>query len=121
MAILSTGNQLRAVATAPAVAVGFAVLALLVVRTGCSPPYADTDFFGVPVTLFLLLALTATALILIVFAGINAWRTWRVLRRRRRSSDEAATRVGFIGVILAVLAFAFASWLGITLLLTPCP
>lgn len=121
MAILSTRNQLRAAALAPAVAIGFAALALLVVRTGCSPPFADADFFGVPVTLFLLLALTATALILIVFAGINAWRTWRVLRRRRRSGDEVAARVGLVGVVLAFLAFVVTGWLGVVFLLMPCP
>lgn len=120
--MLSKGNQLRAAANAPAVALGFALIAYVIVRTGCSAPFVDTDFFGVPVTVFLLLALTVTALILIVFAGLNAWRAYRVLRRRRRGGDDlsARRRIGIAAVSLSVAAFMATAWLGAVFLMTPC-
>ena len=120
MSMLSTGTQIRAAASAPAVAVTYAVIAWLVVRTGCSPPFVDTEVFGVPVTLFLLLALTVAALILIVFAGINAWRAWRVLRRRRRTGDEIASRLGLASLVLALVTLAVTAWMGALFVLMPC-
>ncbi len=117
MSALSRGTQLRAAANAPAVAVGYAAIALLVVRTGCTPPFLDTEVFGVPVTFFLLLALTVTALILILFAGLHAWRTLRVLQRRQRGERRAA---GVAGIGLAVAAFLAVAWLGALLLRMPC-
>lgn len=121
MPALSTGGQLRAAVNAPAVALGYAVIALLIVRVGCTPPFLDTDVYGVPVTFFLLLALTVTALILILFAALHAWRTLRVLQRRRRGGDfSTRQKVGVAGVLLAIAAFAAVAWLGLVLLGMPC-
>lgn len=115
------GHQLRVAMNAPAVAVAYAAIALIVTRIGCTPPFADVDFFGVPVTVFLLLALTLAALTLIVFAGLHAWRTFRVLRRRRSGVDFFARRgLSAGGVALALAAFAATVWLGIYLLRAPC-
>ncbi|HEX7045655.1 MAG TPA: hypothetical protein VF203_13695 [Burkholderiales bacterium] len=120
MTTLSRGNQLRAAAAAPAVAIGYALIALLVTRVGCQPPFVDTEVFGVPATAFLLLALTVSALILIMFAALNAWRTLRVLRRRRRAFDARARAIAVLGIALAALALAATAWIGVTLLQTPC-
>jgi len=122
MVILTRGNQLRAALNAPVVAVAYAVIALLVTMTGCLPPFIYADFFGVPVTFFLLLALTGAALILIVFAGLHAWRTYRVLYRRRRRAADWSVRRGLnaMAVVLALLALAATAWLGTYFLRTPC-
>jgi len=120
MTTLSRGNQLRAAATAPAVAIGYALIAFAVARVGCQPPFLDTEVFGVPATAFLLLALTVTALILIMFAGLNAWRTLRVVRRRPRAFDARARTVAGVGLVLAAIALAATAWIGVTLLQTPC-
>lgn len=122
MLALSKGNQLRIAVNAPAVAFVYAAIAALIVRTGCTPPFLDTEVFGVPVTLFLLLALTVTALILILFAALHAWRTLRVLQRRRRGGDlPVRLRLGVLGVVLAAAAFALVAWLGAVFLRMPCP
>lgn len=85
------------------------------------PPFSDVDFFGVPVTVFLLLALTVAALILIVFAGMNALRVLRVLRRRHRGGESLARRgLGAAAVLLALIAFAITAWLGLLFFHTPC-
>lgn len=121
MAKFTRGNQLRIAMSAPAVAVAYAAIALLVTRIGCTPPFADVDFFGAPVTVFLLLALTLAALMLIVFAGVHAWRTFRVPRRRRSGADFNARRGLSAGAVaLALAAFAASIWLGIYLLRAPC-
>lgn len=119
MPVLSKSHQFRALIYAPAVAAGYAAIALAVVRVGCTPPFLDTEVFGVPAASFLLLALTVSALILIVLAGMHAWRSLRLLRRRR-GAVPAAARLATGGVALAAAAFAATAWLGTALMHMPC-
>lgn len=119
MSVLIKGNQfLRVALSAPAIALAYAAIAYAVVTTGCMPPFSDVDFFGVPVTAFLLLALTVAALILIVLAAMNALRVLRVLRRRHRGRTQRG--LGAIAVGLAVVAFLVTGWLGVLFFTTPC-
>lgn len=112
---------MRVALSAPAVAAAYAAIAYSVVTTGCIPPFSDVDFFGVPVTDFLLLALTVAALILIIFAGMNALRVLRVLRRRHRGGESLTRRgLGVAAVLLAVTAFAITAWLGVLFFHTSC-
>lgn len=122
MPSLAKGNQLvRVLGNAPALALGYALIAYGVITTGCTPPFADVDFFGVNVTVFLLLALTVAALILIVFAAMNAIRVLRVLRKRHRGEEFRGHRgFGALAVLLALVAFAVTAWLGWLFLITPC-
>lgn len=120
--VLIKGNQfLRVALSAPAVAVAYAAIAYAVVTTGCMPPFADVDFFGVPVTVFLLLALTVAALILIIFAAMNALRVLRVLRRRHRGGESLTRRgLGAAAVLLALMAFVVTAWLGLLFFHSHC-
>src|SRR5581483_2879160 len=112
MAFFSAAHQLRATIGGPVVALAYATIATLVVKTGCRPPFTDVEFFGVPVTTFFLAALTASALVLILFAGWNAWRVARIARRRTRPDDAAHRQaLGLTGAVLSVLAFGGTAWL----------
>ena len=116
-------NQLFwALVSAPFVGVAYGVIAYAVTVVGCMPAFEDADFFGVRVTVFLLLALTVAALILILFAGWNVWRACRALQRRRRSHGfDARFGWGALGAAMVVAAFAGTAWAGVSFLLAPCP
>lgn len=122
MVPLTRGNQFQRVAlTAPAVFLAYAVLAYAVVATGCAPAFVDVEFFGVKVSLFLLLALTSAALILIIFACLSSLRVLRVLRRRHRGEQYRSERgLGAAAVVIAFTAFAGTAWLGWVFFRTPC-
>jgi hypothetical protein len=114
MPSISRGNPfIRVALNAPAITVGYAVIAYVFVTIGCTPPFSEVDFFGVRVTLFLLTALTVAALILIVFAYLNTLRVLRVLRRRYRESGErrGSLQLGVAAVVLALTAFGATSWM----------
>lgn len=114
--------MLRFVWVAPAIAVGYAVIAYGFVTVGCMPPFADVDFFGVAVTVFLLLALTVAALILIVLALLNALRALRTAHERPLGQALLPRRgwIAAAAVFLAVAAFAGVAWLGVMLFQMPC-
>lgn len=106
---------------APLVFAAQALLAFGVFRLGCTPALEDVDFFGVPVTAFLLAALTAAALVLIVFAGLQLPRS---LGRAAAAGGQAPARrtvAIVLGLALVVASFVLAGAWGVALLETPCP
>jgi hypothetical protein len=119
---MAKGNPfLQLALNAPAIAVVYAGIAYGFVTIGCIPAFSDVDFFGVRVTLFLLMALTVAALTLIVFACLHSLRVLRAIRRRHRGDDgpmDAGLRMA--AVLIASAAFAGTAWLGWILLWAPC-
>lgn len=109
-----------AVLSPPAVGLTYWIIAFSVVTVGCAPPFADTDFFGVPVILFLLSALSFAALVLVLFAGLHALRALRA-RAQRRQRDRMERRIGAVLIVLlALTVFAVTAWFGLGFVLTPC-
>lgn len=109
-----------AVLSPPVVGLTYWLLAFSVVTVGCLPSFADTDFFGVPVILFLLAALSLAALVLVLFAGLHAFRALRA-RVQRRQRDRVERQVGTILIILLTIAvFVVTAWLSLGFLFTPC-
>lgn len=111
---------LTALAAAPLVAAVYALVAYSIFRLGCTPPFVDVDFFGVPVTVFLLAALTLAALVLIAFAGLHLPRALKALAHPAPSPGRRAAWL-LLGGLLAAAAFLLAGALGLALLNTPCP
>lgn len=112
-------RALLALLAAPLVLVAQALLAFAVFRLGCLPAFEDVDFFGVPVTVFLLAALTLAALVLIVFAGLHLPRALA----RADAGQTPGGRAGWLvlGLLLAIVSFLLAGAWGYALLVTPCP
>ena len=90
----------------PLVGLGYYVIALVMRYIGCLPAYVDTDFAGIPVAQFLLLALTLAALVLTVFAALAGLRLYRQSARARGGSAREAGRWGIAGIALAAATFA---------------
>jgi hypothetical protein len=111
---------LWAILSAPFVGLLYAAIAYAVVRIGCRPSLSDVDFFSVPVTFFLLFALTLAALLLIVFAGLHALRAlWS--RAQRRERDRFQRRLGSLLILLLAFAvFAATVWAGDAFLHASC-
>ncbi|MFL6624135.1 MAG: hypothetical protein ACJ8J7_00905 [Sulfurifustaceae bacterium] len=112
----------RFVWAAPVIAAGYSVIAYGVVTVGCTPPFEEVDFFGAPVTVFLLLALTVAALILIVLALLQTLRVLRVVQERYTGeASNARRRLAVAAACLAVAAFAAVASLGALLFQMKCP
>ena len=90
------------------------ILAALTVVRLIGLTFSEVDFFGVRVTLFLLAALTAAALILILLAYLNSLRVLRVLRRHREAGERryGSLHLGAAAVVLALTAFVATTWMG---------
>ncbi|MBI3897089.1 MAG: hypothetical protein HY308_02200 [Gammaproteobacteria bacterium] len=120
MATPTKRHYFSAFLSAPAVAAIYWLITFLVELVGCMPAFADVDFFGVRVTVFLLIALTFAALILIIFAALQAVRVFRVAARRRHR-DGLDPRLGVaLAIVLALISFAVTVWVGYAVLRAPC-
>lgn len=106
---------------APLVLAAYAILAFGVFRLGCAPAFEDVDFFGVPVTVFLLGALTLAALVLILFAGLHLPRVLRRAETTVGQTPARRTALILLGATLVVASFLLAGAWGMLLLNTSCP
>lgn len=111
-------RALLALLAAPMVLAVQAVVGFAVFRLGCTPAFEDVDFFGVPVTAFLLGALTVAALVLIVFAALHLPRA---LAQAPERPPGRRLALMLLGVLLAVASFLVAGAWGIVLLEAACP
>jgi hypothetical protein len=106
---------------APLVLIAYAILAFGVFRLGCAPAFADVDFFGVGVTVFLLGALTVAALVLILFAGLHLPSVFHRADATGGQTPRRRTALVLISVALVLVSFLLAGAWGFTLLGAPCP
>lgn len=90
----------------PIVAVAYYVVAFVVRYMSCLPSFSDAEFADIPVTQYLLLALTVAAAILTVFAMLAGWRLYRQSTRARGDTGRTAGRWGLAGIALGALACA---------------
>lgn len=105
----------------PVVAAGYYVIGYAVRYVSCLPTYSDAEFADIPVTQFLLLALTGAALILTVFAMLAGFRLYRQSIRARANPGRQAMRWGLAGIALGALSFAAIAAGAMPLLGTKCP
>ncbi len=106
-------------ASGPLVCFFYFLLAYAIRVLGCTPAFADTDFLGINVTVFLLAAITVAALVLIVFNGVAAARA-----RRSTAMSAVASKLPYFHVLilaLPMLAFAVTLGGGVMFLRSPCP
>lgn len=103
--------MVKAAISGPIVAIGYALAVFGIRYIGCLPRFADTDFADIPVTEFLLIAVTAAALFLTVFAAIGGFRQYRQARTTRGEAGQRTRRWGLIGIGSAVLSFVAVGWL----------
>ena len=109
---VSVNNVVKVAISGPIAAVGYAFTVFGIRYMGCLPRFMDTDFADVPVTEFLLIAVTAAALFLTVFAGIGGFRQYWQARPTRGEVGRRTRRWGLIGIASALLAFVAVGWLG---------
>lgn len=118
---LPRDRSLLGLFAAPLVLAVHAVLAFAVFRLGCTPAFEDVDFFGVPVSVFLLAALTVAALVLILFAGLHLPRAIRQADAATRRTPGRRTVLILVSVALVIVSFLLAGAWGAALLGAPCP
>lgn len=111
---MSTRTRFTNIKTAlsgPMVVVGYALAVFVIRYAGCLPRFVDTDFADIPVTDFLLIAVSAAALFLAIFAGIGGLRLYRQARQARGETGRHMRRWGLSGILLAALGFVAVGWL----------
>lgn len=106
MAPWSVSPVIRVLA-APAVWFVYTVLAAAVVSVGCTPEFAEAEFRGIKVTLFLLGALTLTAVILIVLSVLAGMRQGEMATASR---SRSVLWLGPLGLTALLGTGAVALW-----------
>lgn len=98
-------SLIKTALSGPMVVVGYALTIFVIRYVGCLPRFVDTDFADIPVTEFFLIAVSAAALFLAVFAGISGFRLYRQARPARGEAGRRTRRWGLLGMLLAMLGF----------------
>lgn len=96
------------------ITISYYLLVYVVVTVGCQPEFIGTRFLEIHVGVFLITALTFTALALLVFA------MFAVLRHPDFAGGGTRRTLGAFTVLLTTTAFAVTLWIANRYLAAPC-